>query len=147
VSRIVLAALLLAVASMARAEDDEQLLETPPAQGMPERLQELEREWADDIGTKDAGADADAERPEPAPLDEAHEAAQGTESPEPEPSPPPHAEEPPAPRKSSPVLESPIRRATPERPVVRGTPPPAPKEGETEAPAKAPAHRATTPEE
>ena len=146
--RLALALMLLAVGTIVRAEDDEQLLETPPAQGIPERMQELEREWAEDVGTKET----DVETPEPTPMDEAHEAARGAEA-EHEteidtPPVPPHHDDVPAPKKSS-GLESPLRRATPERPTVRGTPPPQPKEdaGAPEAPAKPAPRKATAAEE
>jgi hypothetical protein len=144
VLRLGLVVLLLAIAAVARAEDEEQLLETPPAQGIPERMQELQKEWSEDVGTKDE----DVELPEPAPLDEAHDAARGAEDDEPERpqvvTPPRPAEEPPPAKKSS-SLESPIRRVVPERPTVRGTPPPAPKDDA--APPAKPSPRPTAPEE
>ena len=136
---------LLAFGTIVRAEDDEQILETPPAQGIPERMQELEHEWAEDVGTKDT----DVEPPEPTPMDEAHEAARGAEA-EHEtdaPATSPHPDEAAAPKKPSP-LDSPLRRTTPERPTVRGTPPSQPKEGAgtPEAPAKPTPQRATAEE-
>jgi hypothetical protein len=145
VPRLVLAVLLLLVATAWAGEDDERLLETPPAQGMPERMQELEREWAEDVGTKDP----DVEPAEPEPLDEAHDAARGAEeAPDPDVPTLPQPDEPPVAKKRSPVLESPIQRTTPEPPTVRGTPPPVPKEGAAETPAKPAASRPpTNPEE
>jgi hypothetical protein len=165
VSRVAFALLLrlVALGAVAGAEDEEQLLETPPPQGIPERLQDLEREWADDVGAKDPDAEPP---PEPSPVDEAHEAPRGTdEAPASEPPPPGPADESVPPKKSSPLLPSPIGRTTPERPNVRGMPPvqpspigrttperpnvrgmpPSPlREGTAEAPARAPARPATT---
>jgi hypothetical protein len=48
---IVVLAMMLCVT--ARAEDDEGLLETPPLGGIPERMDVLDREWHEDVGTKD----------------------------------------------------------------------------------------------
>ena len=85
----VLLALVLALRGAARAEDDDGLLDTRPlGQAIPERLQTLEREWADDVGTKepvDATDDAAEEPHEPEPFED---------DAEPPPKPHPSAEEP-----------------------------------------------------
>jgi hypothetical protein len=145
VSRLILAVVFLVAGATARAaDDDEHLLETPPPQGIPERMEELEREWAEDVGEKQT----DVEVPEPAPLDEAHDAARGAdEAPDPDvPTTVPQPEAPPAPKKST-TLESPLQHAKPERPTVRGMPPAPPKEGAAEAPAKRAPHAPTAAEE
>ncbi len=50
--------LALVLAAVARADDDDGLLDTPPlGEPIPERLQALEKEWAEDVGTKDPTAD------------------------------------------------------------------------------------------
>jgi hypothetical protein len=53
--RVATIVLVLMLHAIARAEDDDDggLLDTAPLGGIPERMQELEREWTDDVGTKD----------------------------------------------------------------------------------------------
>jgi hypothetical protein len=81
---------LLLMLSAAHAQDDDSLLETPPlGEGIPERVQELEREWAEDVGVKEPVDDPpDAVEPDvPAPAD-------ATDVDEPEPSRAPAVDEP-----------------------------------------------------
>src|SRR5262245_17814988 len=67
--RLALLVLLLVCVSVARADDDDETIgRAPPGGGIPERLQELEREWADDVGSKEpdeAHDDTDADATEP----------------------------------------------------------------------------------
>jgi hypothetical protein len=78
--------------SPAYAQEDEGLLDTPTlGEGIPERMQELEREWAEDTGVKEPvdppdDADAVAEPADPAHDDDAEPAkAPAADEPEPEP--------------------------------------------------------------
>ena len=70
--RLALLLVILLAVPMARADDEDGVLETPPlGQAIPERVEELEREWADDVGLQeppdptrdDTDADADAAEP------------------------------------------------------------------------------------
>jgi hypothetical protein len=142
------AVLAVAIGAPALADDDDVLETPPPSEGIKERVEALEREWAEDVG---GIKDPDEEVPEPAPLDDAHDAARGVE-PDPSDAPetpkgPVPSDEPP-PRKAPTPLESPLQRPTPVRPVVRGVPRPAPPDGGQEpmkSPAKHPLERPTGP--
>jgi hypothetical protein len=64
VARLALAGLVLVLAGSARADDDDTLDTRRLGEPIPERLQQLEREWAEDVGTKEAPeepAEPDAE--------------------------------------------------------------------------------------
>ncbi len=138
-----LVGVLLATGARVRAEDDDEMLETPAVPSISDRMQDLEREWSEDVGTKDTEKDADVE---PAPLDEAHDAARGVdEAPDVG---APAAAQPASPKRpsSSAALQSPIRRTAPERAAVRDATPPATKDGAA-APARPPASAATSSEE
>ena len=85
---------LLLVLSPAWAQDDEGLLDTPAlGEGIPERMQELEREWAEDTGVKEP-VDERPDEPDAVaePADAAHEdEAEPAKTPavdEPQPEPP-----------------------------------------------------------
>ena len=64
----------LALVAVARAEDDDGVLDTHPlGEPIPERLQALEREWAEDVGTKEPvedPANAAEEPKEPSPFED-----------------------------------------------------------------------------
>ncbi len=52
--RVATIVLALVLAAVAHAQDDDAVLETPPlGEPLPERMQTLEKEWDDDVGTKD----------------------------------------------------------------------------------------------
>jgi hypothetical protein len=87
--RVAILLLLLLLAAAARAEDDDGTLDQPPlGPGIPERMQELEKDWADDVGKDpsdepkaepddDAAESADADHE-----DDEHEAASKPRLPE-----------------------------------------------------------------
>jgi len=86
--RVALLVLLLFLAVAARAQDDDGTLDQPSlGPGIPERMEELEKEWADDVG-KDPSAepkaepDDDAAEPTDADHDDEHEAASKPKLPE-----------------------------------------------------------------
>jgi hypothetical protein len=130
--RLVIVVLVLMLCAIARAEDDEGVLDTPPLGGIPERMDVLEREWQEDVGTKDpvepapeTAADADEKQEDGLAVPEFDE------------------DELPAPR---PVEELvPAKSAAPARPSAV----PAPREKSTaDAPvAKPPARAPTTPDD
>jgi hypothetical protein len=78
--RVAILLLLLALAVAARAEDDDGTLDQAPlGPGIPERMQELEKEWADDVGADPsdepkAEPEDDAAEPAGAGHDDEHEA-------------------------------------------------------------------------
>jgi len=91
-----LAVLLLSL-SVARAEDDDGGLDVPPlGDNIPARVEELEREWADDVGTKEP-----VEEPTEEPDAGAPEPADAVHDDEPEPAKAPPAVEPPHPKPPS----------------------------------------------
>jgi hypothetical protein len=119
--RLTVVVLALCLAGAAAADDDEGLLETPPLGGIPERMEVLEREWDEDVGTKDPepvapnGVDPD--------LVEAGEELK-----------PPVADEPePAPERDKPALEPAPAKPPAMAPRERPSPPPA-KTGERAKP-------------
>ena len=68
--RVALLVLLLLLAVAARAQDDDDGLDQPSlGPGIPERMQELEKDWADDVG-KDP-----SDEPKPPPDDDSAEPA------------------------------------------------------------------------
>ena len=64
----------LTLCAAARAEDDDGLLDLrPPGEAIPERLQRLEREWADDVETQEPAeppSDTVEEPHEPSPFED-----------------------------------------------------------------------------
>ena len=77
--RVAFVVLVLGLSVVVGAQEDEGLLDTPShGGGIPERLEALEREWAEDVGTKDP-VDEPTDAPdaedavEPAPEHEEHE--------------------------------------------------------------------------
>jgi hypothetical protein len=107
--------LVLVLVGVAGAEDDDALLETPPlGEPMPERMQTLEKEWDDDVGTKDhAVAPADETDPferNAAPADEPYV--------EDEAKPGPPTDEAPEPSKRASTLEQPLARDPPTKPTA-----------------------------
>jgi len=72
--RVAVLLLGLALVAVARAEDDDGVLDVHPlGEPIPERLQTLEREWADDVGPKEPvedPANAAEEPREPSPFEE-----------------------------------------------------------------------------
>jgi hypothetical protein len=83
--RVALLVLLLLVAVAARAEDDDGTAHQPAlGPGIPERLEQLEKEWADDVGkdaSDDSKADADDDAAEPADADHDDDDHQATAKP------------------------------------------------------------------
>ena len=67
--RVALLVLLLLLAVAARAQDDDELDQPSLGPGIPEHMQELEKEWADDVG-KDP-----SDEPKPPPDDDSGEPA------------------------------------------------------------------------
>jgi len=87
--RVALLVLLLLLAVTARAQDDDDGLDQPSlGPGIPERMQELEKEWADDVGkdpSDEPKAEPDDDAAEPAAADrddDEHEAASKPKLPE-----------------------------------------------------------------
>jgi hypothetical protein len=72
--RVAVLLLGLALVAVVRAEDDDGVLDAHPlGEPIPERLQTLEREWADDVGPKEPvedPANAAEEPREPSPFEE-----------------------------------------------------------------------------
>jgi hypothetical protein len=68
--RLALLVLLLLVATAVRAQDDDDSLDQPSlGPGIPEKMQELEKEWAEDVGkdpTDEPKAEPDDDAAEPA---------------------------------------------------------------------------------
>ena len=94
--RVAMLVLLLGLSVVVRAQDDDAVLDTPShGDGIPERIEQLEREWAEDVGTKDP-----ADEPVDAP--DADEAVEGAAEHEAEAAKPaPRVEEPPRPKPRS----------------------------------------------
>ena len=87
--RVALLVLLLLLAVAVRAQDDDDTLDQPSlGPGIPERMQELEKEWADDVGkdpSDEPKAEPDDDAAEPAGADhddDEHEAASKPKLPE-----------------------------------------------------------------
>ena len=87
--RVALLVLLLLLAVAVRAQDDDDTLDQPSlGPGIPERMQELEKEWADDVGkdpSDEPKAEPDDDAAEPAAADrddDEHEAASKPKLPE-----------------------------------------------------------------
>jgi outer membrane biosynthesis protein TonB len=107
--------LVLVLVGVAGAEDDDAVLETPSlGEPIPERMQTLEKEWDEDVGTNDhAPAPADETDPferNAAPADEPYV--------EDEAKPAPPTDEPPEPPKRASTLEEPLARDPPEKPTA-----------------------------
>jgi hypothetical protein len=107
--------LVLVLAAVAGAEDDDAVLETPSlGEPIPERMQTLEKEWDDDVGTNDhAPAPADETDPferNAAPADEPYV--------EDEAKPAPPTDEAPEPSKRASTLEQPLARDPPTKPTA-----------------------------
>ena len=88
--RVALLVLLLLLAVGARAQDDDGTLDQPSlGPGIPERMQELEKEWSDDVGkdpSEDPKAEPEDDAAEPTDADhddDAHEATSKPKLPEP----------------------------------------------------------------
>jgi hypothetical protein len=141
VLRLVLVALVLALGGGARGQDDDNAgLETARPDGIPERLQALEREWHEEVGTKDPTdptekPDAD-EVPELAPAEDRDH----PEEAEVKPTPPEDV----PPKKAPALLQSPLKAPIAGHAPSRAA---AAKDAKSAAPAKPLARDATTPEE
>ena len=110
--RRVLMVLVLLLAAVARAEDDDAVLETPSlGDPIPERTQALEKEWDDDVGTKDHAPDP-TDEPAPDPFERNATPAPDDE-PEVEAKTPPPCGERPEPAKRASTLEEPLARDPP----------------------------------
>jgi hypothetical protein len=132
--------LLLGLSVIARAQDDE--LDTPRlGDGIPERVERLEREWAEDVGTKDPVD-------EPADAPDTDDAVEATPEHEPEaPKPAPRGEEPP-PSKPRSALSNPLADPLGKRDAEGAASDPATTApARRSSPAASRAERATTPEE
>jgi hypothetical protein len=141
VRRLCLVALALVLAASVRAEeDDDKLLETPKLDGIPERLEALEREWHEEVGTTDPAGPA--EKPE---VEETPEVAPPPEDPDhpeaAEVKPTPHEDEA-TPKKTSTVLESPLKDPITDHAASRVAP-----KDDKPAPAKPLTRDVTSPED
>ena len=137
--RVAMLVLLLGIAVAARAQDDDAVLETPGhGDGIPERIEQLEREWAEDVGTKDP-AEEPAEAPDAIEAGPEHEPEAAK--------PAPRTEEPP-PSKPHSALSNPLSDPLGRRGAEGTTSDPATTTpAKRSSPAASRAERATTPEE
>jgi hypothetical protein len=129
--------LVLVLVGVAGAEDDDAVLETPSlGEPIPERMQTLEKEWDEDVGTNDhAVAPADEIDPferNAAPADEPYVEDEA------KPAPPTPTDEAPEPPKRTSTLEQPLARDPPAKPAAI----PPPKATDKAPPENSAEHRA-----
>ncbi len=136
--------LLLAVCAGVRADDDEELLETPKHEGLPERLQALEREWAEDVGSKEPAEEAEDEPEAVVPHDVVPPLDDAAEEPAPAKSAPQEHVPPPV----RPAVRSPIESTSRGRPQEKAAAASSDAKAAAPAPAAKPlAREPTAPEE
>ena len=140
--RLALLALVLALSTSARAQDDDAVLDTPHVgDGIPERVEQLEREWAEDVGTKDT-----AEEHEPDADAEPADAAEAATGDDPEPVKTPPAAEAPPPAKPRSALAKPLADPIGSSRAAAKSDPAAKADRASPAPSRI-ERRATSPEE